>query len=229
METYKSLSCSSKMDISDLSQECYSYMKIKQFLADRLSQQQEEIDTLRRKVKYYIARDVVNKDIIAKLTNQLVYLKRKEGNYSFCSEEAISQDLENESKDKSKKEEIKDDEQSREELHEEINKLTADKYILFNELNELVMGLKRCKLDKLNELLIRSKNHLKDEMPVVNGLQLNVLSAESQLCQIIRMDCKRNINTITQENINYYDTLVKECEKDFTCLLEKKLKIQKDL
>lgn len=226
MEKYTTLTSSYQRDICDLSQECYSYMKIKQFLADRLTQQQEEIDTLRKKVKYYIARDVINKDVIDKLVNQLGVLKKREGSFSLCSEEAVSEDLEKESKENKKIEEAKAEDQYEEELIEEINKLSVDKFILFNELNELVMGLKRCNLDKLNELLMKDKGFFpQEEMPIINGLQLNVLSAESQLCKIIKKDQKQNNRKITQESINYYDALIKECEREFMALLEKKLQI----
>lgn len=208
-----------KMDILDMSQECYSYMKIKQFLADRLCQQQIEIDTLRSKLKYYIGKDTENAYLISKMATQLKYLKKKDKSFSLCSEEAISQEIDNGEDAKKNQTETM---LVNEDLIEEINKLTTDKYILFNELNELIMALKKCNLQKLNSLLIKDKEFNQEEIPVICGMQLNVLSADSQLSQIIRVDQSRNLKAINKENLDYYDKLVTEAEKDFYNLIETK-------
>lgn len=210
-----------KMDLSDMSKECCSYMKIKQFLSNRLFQQQIEINTLRSKLKYYISRDVENANTMSKLMTQLNYMKKKDRSYSLCSEEAISQEIDDNQSKKAQAENMTFDSKD---LIEEINKLTTDKYILFNELNELVIAFKGCNMPKLNSLLIKDKKFNHEEVPIICGLQLNVLSADSELSQIISVAQNRNVKERNKEHIDYYDRLVSEAEKDFCDFIEDRFK-----
>jgi|LauGreDrversion4_2_1035121.scaffolds.fasta_scaffold565129_2 hypothetical protein len=46
------------LELEDLTQECYAYMKTKQFMAQRIFEQQEEIETLKSQLFYHSIKHV---------------------------------------------------------------------------------------------------------------------------------------------------------------------------
>ncbi len=116
----------------------------------------------------------------------------------------------------------------------QLNKTKSDKFILYNELNELVMSLRRIDVDKLNSFYKKNTENTlnKNEMPIAKGIKFNVLSAQSQLCKMMITDSitkKLNFNEeiITENNpFNQMDVclkILKKNEEDFDSLLDKKL------
>lgn len=133
----------------------------------------------------------------------------------------------------------------------ELNKIKTDKFIIFNELNELVNSLKRVDIDKLNSFYKKNSNSLftKLEMPNSKGIKLNILSAQSQLNKILLSDSikmkiqnnpevaalQKNIdpessspnqltnNLFERQQIDFYTEIIKKTEEEFDNLLDKKL------
>ena len=128
----------------------------------------------------------------------------------------------------------------------ELNKTKSDKFVLFEELNELVLSLRRTDIDKLNQFYkksINNKNLNKFEMPTAKGIKYNILSAQSQIAKILKTDSitkklnksDDNLPNIDNLNINQHQTeedriqteiyysILKKTEDEFDALLDKKL------
>ena len=241
-------------EFEDLSQECTAYMKTKQFMAKRILQQQEEIEALKQSVLYHSAKHIQMYDMMKSLLEQIEALKRNKNEIlindnlvdSFVIDDENSKDygcLGYEHIDKNaneitlKKENLemcKDIERLNVILMEktlEINKITSDKFILFNELNELVMSMKKVDMNELNAFY---KSHTKTmyfgklEMPCTKGIKYNVLSSQSQLIKVIKSDLiKKKLNGVADEgekiNLDNYLNILNSMDDDFDKLLDKKL------
>ena len=314
-----------KTDIEDLSQECTAYLKTKQFMADRIYQQQEEIDMLKQNVMYHSGKHIQMNEMLSNITEQLEIIrpnvnniKSEEAgthqiNYEDSNEFVVSNELttsfvcddnfenqscgnnnNNDNPNKNKNEEeikvinkatytlgsddnfispVTQDARRLQQLNEarkenveykkelekfkiqlleqrlELNKIKTDKFILFNELNEVIQSIRRVDLDKLNNFVktnSNAKNFNKIDMPSAKGLKYNVLSAQCQLGKIIKSDLiskklkimeedptiqeedkaedeknQKNDNDLLQ--MESYLNLLKKTEEEFNALLDKKL------
>lgn len=126
----------------------------------------------------------------------------------------------------------------------EMNKVKTDKFILFNELNELVQSLRRTDLEKLNTYYKKNiiSSVSKFEMPTAKGIKYNILSAQSQLSKILHTDSiNKKLNkqeipinfdlnekpfekeTIEKQQMDYFSNILKSTEEEFDNLLDRKL------
>ena len=83
-----------------------------------------------------------------------------------------------------------------------ITKLKGEKFLLFNELNELIFSLKFVDMKTLNnyyKLLLSEKKLNKEVMPSSLGIKYNVLSVENQLSYILHSD----LNAIKNSSEHY--------------------------
>jgi hypothetical protein len=256
-------------DQEDLAQECTAYMKTKQFMANRIHEQQEEIDFLKRNLIYQSGQNIQKDIIIQNLREQIQILKKSKKieelsilsedlAHSYVYEDGIDQ-LKSKISDKDGEEKIKNkhneetvgNTEIKNDLEElriaylekniELNKVKSDKYILFNELNELVMALKRVDMEKLNSFYKKNtENSLsKFEMPIAKGIKFNILSAQSMICKLLKSDLiskKLNQEVLEgkspEENKAVYPKesnmeglidLLKKTEEEFENLLDRKL------
>lgn len=251
-------------DMDDLSQECTAYMKTKQFMAKRINQQQEEIELLKQSVMYHSSKHIQMMDMVRSLQEQIEFIKdntnKKESNnnnLNLSGDEFTASIVCDDSKDyvvsgyenvpqtdkdsnilKNENIELnKEIERLKYELLDktlEFNKIKSDKFILFNELNELVLTLKRVDLDKLNTFYKKNNTNPslnKLEMSSSKGIKYNILSAQSHICKILRSDLNNRKMQKTESNVNDYDkiqmdnyvNLLKKIEEDFDSLLDRKL------
>ncbi len=58
-------------DYEDLSQECTAYLKTKQFMANRIYQQQEEIEMLKQNVIFHSGKHIQMHEMLKNMTEQL--------------------------------------------------------------------------------------------------------------------------------------------------------------
>lgn len=65
------------LELEDLTQECYAYMKTKQFMAQRIFEQQEEIETLKTQLFYHSIKHVQLYDWLKYINEQLHLIKLK--------------------------------------------------------------------------------------------------------------------------------------------------------
>lgn len=122
----------------------------------------------------------------------------------------------------------------------QLNKTKSDKFILFNELNEMIMSLKKIDLEKLNSFYKVNSDKIlnKNEMPIAKGIKYNILSAQSHLCKMMVSDSitkKLNIDEESQneeeklekafdkKQIEISQKILKKNEEDFDRLLDRKL------
>jgi hypothetical protein len=241
-------------DFQDLSQECTAYMKTKQFMAKRIFQQQEEIEALKLSVLYHSAKHLQLYELIKSLLEQIEAFKKNK-NEMIINDELVNSFVMNDDDSKEfgclsyehidknmneiilKKENLemcKDIERLNVILLEktlEINKLTSDKFILFNELNELVMSMRKVDLSELNAFYkehTKMFNFSKLEMPCTKGIKYNILSSQNQLIKIIKGDLiKKKLNSAEPNadtiHLDNYMNILNGMEDDFDKLLDKKL------
>jgi len=72
-----------------------------------------------------------------------------------------------------------------------INKLKSDKFLLFNELNELVHSLKMVDIKTLNKFFKKfnqDRAFTRSEMPYSMGIKYNIMTAQNQLAFLIHSD-----------------------------------------
>lgn len=80
------------LEIEDLTQECYAYMKTKQFMAQRIFEQQEEIETLKGQLFYHSIKHIQMYDWLKHINEQLLFIKLRKD--SQTKEELnLSEDL----------------------------------------------------------------------------------------------------------------------------------------
>jgi len=284
MTTIEFKTIPTRIDVEDLSQECTAYMKTKQFMANRIHQQQEEIDMLKQHIIYHSGREIQMYEMIKTLSEEIEMLKKiknvhkeKGKDDSLCDNEdnagvSLSDDFATslicDEKDhlitgyetinavthqdkrpeeiKMLKEENLDLQKENEKLSLqilentlEINKVKSDKFILFNELNELIMSLKKINIDELNEFYKKhrdSRTLTKSDMPLSKGIKYNILSAQSQITKLLRIDTiHKKLSTMEEENksskvnsegkiqLEIYLNLLKSTEIEFDELLDRKL------
>jgi hypothetical protein len=256
-------------DQEDLAQECTAYMKTKQFMANRIHDQQEEIDLLKRNLIYQSGQNIQKDLIIENLREQIQLLKSSKKieelsissedlAHSFVYEDGVDQlkskitekDIEEKFKNKKSEDllaisELKKDFEelriSYLEKNLELNKVISEKFILFNELNELVMSLKRVDMEKLNSFYKKNTENslLKFEMPIAKGIKFNILSAQSMICKLLKSDLisKKLNQDITEEKnqdenkviyprVSKMDDIIdllKKTEEEFENLIDRKL------
>jgi hypothetical protein len=247
------------IDLDDLNQECTAYMKTKQFMAKRIVQQQEEIEQLKQALIYHSGKHLQTFDLLKNMQEQFDLLKelKKEKPLDLSNEEIVNSficpedskeygvDNFNYSNDRNfndlalRKENIdltKELERLRVTVLEktlEINKLRSDKFLLHNELSELLNSLKKVDMDKLNNFYKHNLNgHVvtKSDLPSIKGVKYNIMSAQSQLVKILKSDLiKTRLETddkVKDENkiqLNHYNDVLKSIDNDFDALLDKKL------
>lgn len=84
------------VELEDLSQECYAYMKTKQFMAQRIFEQQEEIETVKSQLFYHSVKHVQMYDWLKFINEQLQQIKIKRSGDNISKEELnLSVDLAN--------------------------------------------------------------------------------------------------------------------------------------
>jgi hypothetical protein len=249
-------------DLDDLSQECTAYMKTKQFMAKRIHEQQEEIEILKQNVIYLSGKLFQAEEMVLHMSDQVKLLKesskiqKPQEEFDLSNSELASSFIyenceeNNDPKitpkffEELKKENFelrKDLENYRIQILDstiQLNKTKSDKFILFNELNEMLMSLKKVDLEKLNSFYkINSDKILnKNEMPIAKGIKYNILSAQSQLCKMMVTDSitkKLNINDneessrgdklFDKNQIEISQKILKKNEEDFDRLLDRKL------
>jgi len=321
-------------DIEDMSQECTAYLKTKLFMANRIYQQQEEIEMLKQNVIFHSGKHIQMHEMLKNITEQIELIEpvinktkqeieiRMVNNNSldvsnesnefneFIVSKEISTSFVFEDMGNLDKNELIDDNKNRgnieqntnrnniinsnhdklncnEKIHEEnipnpikpgqlthltnenielkkqmekmkiqlleqtleLNKLKSDKFILFNELNEIIQSLRRVDLDLLNNYVKNNskvKTFNKFEMPSAKGLKYNVLSAQCQLGKIIKSDLiTKKLNQIEEDckiigeeekaknkvekkesnllQMEMYLNLLKKTEEEFDALLDRKL------
>lgn len=263
----------SYQDIDDLAQECTAYMKTKQFMARRITQQQEEIEQLKKQLFYHSSKHLEMYELFKSLNDQLELIKdvttfkntktpKNELNlssdeltnsYVIDEKDNMLSGYENLNKNGNientillevKKENLdlkKENEKIKIELLEksmDFNKVITEKFILFNELNELVNSIKKTDLNKLNSFYKKNINTTtlsKFDMPISRGIKYNVLSAQSQIAKILRSDLiskklarindniESNYDIFEKNQIDNYSNMLKKIDEDFDNLIEKKL------
>jgi hypothetical protein len=239
-------------DTDDLAQECTAYMKTKQFMAKRIVQQQEEIELLKQNVIYHCGKHMEMYDMLKNMQEQLdllgsvkrekldlsnddmansfIYEDSKE--YGFV-EEKNSNDLALRKENIELTKEIERMKLTLLERTLEISKLRSDKFQLYNELNELVLSLKRVDLDKLNAFYkknITSPLISRNEMPTAKGVKYNIMSAHSQICKILKSDVIKSKLNLDDKmgsedklQLDMYNNILKSVDNDFDTLLDRKL------
>jgi hypothetical protein len=249
-------------DLDDLSQECTAYMKTKQFMAKRIHEQQEEIEILKQNVIYLSGKLFQAEEMVLHMSDQVKLLKeslkiqKPQEEFDLSNSELASSFIyENCEESQGEKitpkffEELKKENfQLRKDLENyriqildstiQLNKTKSDKFILFNELNEMLMSLKKVDLEKLNSFYkINSDKILnKNEMPIAKGIKYNILSAQSQLCKMMVTDSvtkKLNFNDndessredklFDKNQIEISQKILNKNEEDFDRLLDRKL------
>jgi hypothetical protein len=185
----------------DYAQECNSYMEIKHFLSNRISEQDKEIQRLKDLVLYHSTKHIEMYEWLKNINNILETIKPnqkndfdKSLNYSgeFVDSLSISEDgdqlplldLKNENLELTKKLEQFNTELTNKNL--QITRLSSEKIILLNELSELLICLKRVDLNTLNRFYHENCRRMEDklELPTALGLKYNILSAQSQVSQM---------------------------------------------
>jgi hypothetical protein len=242
-------------EFDDLTQECTAYMKTKQFMAKRIVQQQEEIEILKQNVIYHCGKHMEMYDMLKNMQEQLELLKDiKHEKLDISNDDLVNSFVypedsreygvipaEKNSNDLSlKKENIeltKEVERLKVALLEKSldnSKLRSDKFQLYNELNELVLSLKRVDLDKLNTFykknLIGPTTVTKSDMPIAKGVKYNIMSAHSQICKILKSDLIKSklhqddkVKPEEKLQLEQYNSILKSVDNDFDALLDRKL------
>lgn len=65
------------LELEDLTQECYAYMKTKQFMAQRIFEQQEEIETLKSQLFYHSTKHVQMYNWLKHVNDQIQIIRHK--------------------------------------------------------------------------------------------------------------------------------------------------------
>jgi hypothetical protein len=193
----------------DMRQQSMAYMKTKNFMAKRIFEQQSEIESLKEQLmsmnlKYMQLWDSYklsvsntngfNLSSSSELANSLV-IDDKDGsnepvlisNVDFGSPEQDSgksfekviQQLKAENMGLVKELETLKLDNSNKDLT--VSRLTSDRVLLYNELSELVMSLKKLNLEVFNKLY---KETAKPSVISSLGIKFNILSAVSQLSMV---------------------------------------------
>jgi len=247
------------LELEDLTQECYAYMKTKQFMAQRIFEQQDEIEDIKNQLFYHSIKHVQMYDWLKFVNEQLQQIKQRKDSEkankedldvsnelasSFLIEQnlTISPDvkknniakhtsnkslnnaeienlkqvinsLKNENLDLRKENEMLRVENLEKNLS--ISKLRSEKFILFNELNELTNSLKKVDLKHLNKFYKNYTSNLKltkSFMPSSLGIKYNILSVQNQLSYLMHTDLVSN-KTFSEYVSKTNDTLAKEKAK----------------
>jgi hypothetical protein len=82
------------LELEDLTQECYAYMKTKQFMAQRIFEQQEEIETLKSQLFYHSIKHVQMYNWLKHINDQVHSIKVKR-DFQNKEELNLSEDLAN--------------------------------------------------------------------------------------------------------------------------------------
>jgi hypothetical protein len=90
----------------------------------------------------------------------------------------------------------------------DMNRVKTDKFILFNELNELISSLRRVDIDKLNNFVKTNVNNkplnYRFDMPISKGVKYNILSAQCQIGKILKSDSiTRKLNKIDEDTFQH--------------------------
>jgi len=248
------------LELEDLSQECYAYMKTKQFMAQRIFEQQDEIESIKSQLFYHTIKHVQMYDWLKFVNQQLqqIKLKKEAENtvkvdldvsedlaHSFVYEQAQNErtpipekktipktlsnlslkdtevdylkqtinTLKNENLDLRRENEMLRVESLEKNLT--MTKLRSEKFILFNELNELTKSLKMVDQRLLNKFYKSHTSHLKLDksfMPSSLGLKYNIVSVQNQLSYLMHSDLISNKN-FSEYVLKAKDTFAKEKAK----------------
>jgi hypothetical protein len=236
MRTY-SPNCS-----DDYVQECNSYMEIKYFLSNRISEQEREIQRLKDMVLYHSTKHIEMYEWIKNINNLLqrgVHNDKplnKSLNFSgeFVDSLSISEennendkdrfttDLKNENLKLTKKLEVANMELINKNLT--ISRLQSEKIIVLGELNELLVSLKRVDLNSLNRFYLENCKNDRIELPNALGLKYNILSAQSQVAQINANDYEMHYKENDYIDIEKYCSLLRSYTQDFKDAIDKNTK-----
>ena len=82
------------LELEDLTQECYAYMKTKQFMAQRIFEQQDEIENIKNQLFYHSIKHVQMYDWLKFVNEQLQQIKQRKETENHNKEDLnISDDL----------------------------------------------------------------------------------------------------------------------------------------
>lgn len=84
------------LDNDDLTQECWAYMKTKQFMAKRIFEQQEEIEKIKNQLFYHSIKHVQMYDWLKFINEQMHQIKQRKDRDNNSKEDLnLSEDLAN--------------------------------------------------------------------------------------------------------------------------------------
>ena len=75
-------------DSEDLAQECTAYLKTKQFMANRIYQQQEEIEMLKQNVMFHSGKNIRIHEMLNDITDQLEIIRQNVNNIKIKEAES---------------------------------------------------------------------------------------------------------------------------------------------
>lgn len=81
------------LELDDLTQECWAYMKTKQFMAKRIFEQQDEVETLKNQLFYHSIKHVQMYDWLKYVNEQLQMIKYKKEKDNPKEDLNLSEDL----------------------------------------------------------------------------------------------------------------------------------------
>jgi len=219
-------------DTESLKQECYGYLKTKQFMAERIFEQQREIEALKNQVFFHSIKHIQMYDWLKFMNDQLKLFSQQkkekvdqnlnnelENSFIYEIDEfdttgkkmkspspktlLNNKNLQNENEELTKainmlKTENVELKKQNEILKIEnleknllLNKTKSDKFVLFNELNELVHSIKTIDIKLLNKFYKKynqDKVFTRNEMPYSMGIKYNIITAQNQLAFLIHSD-----------------------------------------
>jgi hypothetical protein len=244
-------------ELEDLAQECNAYMKIKDFMSKRIIELENEVDHLKLELSGQVVKNVELYEWLKNINENMSRIncekheKKKnseddELNFSgeFVESMNIHEDINKEIKDDTKRdflqlkneniELIKQNELLRNGLlHKDItiNRISTDKFIILNELNELVSSLSRIDLKLLNEFYQNNVDLKANKIPLptVMGIRYNIMSALSTLGTLYE---EKQINTEEVKhlnNVNFSNKIFKFYQEEFEKALNENLKKRKIL
>jgi hypothetical protein len=190
---------SNKYSQEDYAQECKAYMDIKQFLSNRITEQDKEIKLLKDLVFYHSSKHIEMYEWLNNINNMISnkgnpadvninkMAKKKDhrslnssedfvDSLSFVDDDIVSEEnldkLLNDLKNENLELTKKNEILNSELLIKnlELTKLSTDKCILFNELTELINSLKRIDMNLLNKFYRDNSNPVRHGNEIASAL-----------------------------------------------------------
>lgn len=232
--------------LEDMALECNSYLKVKHFMSKRIQELEQEVESLKTE---YLSQVSLNCELLSllKIEKNLPIPKEQAQLQipSHTTESLILNLNDNESCSHSNTFSYNVDEQVSNtdncveiknrniELMRENTKLAAelrvknlkikrvmtDKLIIMNELNELLISLRKVDIDLLNKFYSRNAKLDKD-MRCYLGVKYNILSAQSTLSMQTETQLGK---TELEGKIKVCESVLKSYQNEFSSLLNRNL------